>query len=286
MSIRPTSIREHDDGHDRWRITDAAPASELAGIVDRYGGWEETTTSFTTRRELASTSGVFIINLGAPLEIVDAGGRVQRFASGEGFVGGIAEGTSLSHSTGAMAGIHVHLPLIRLTTMLGISAADLTGRVVRLSDLRDRSVADLASRVVEAANEEARFSHLDRFFSARADRLDTNDAVALAFALLRRRGPRPVERAAEALGWSRKRVARTLEDATGLLPRKLVRLARFDRFVGAVQSQGGASLAELASDAGYADQAHLTRDARRLSAMTPAELRRRLIPAVGGVRHD
>ena len=31
-------------------------------------------------------------------------------------------------------------------------------------------------------------------------------------------------------------------------------------------------LARLALDAGYADQAHLTREARRLSGRTPAEL--------------
>ena len=40
----------------------------------------------------------------------------------------------------------------------------------------------------------------------------------------------------------------------------------------------------LAADAGYVDQAHLARDVRDFSDMTPGDLRARLLPAAGGVR--
>ena len=48
-------------------------------------------------------------------------------------------------------------------------------------------------------------------------------------------------------------------------------MLRFRRFLEAVD-RGEADLASLALDAGYADQAHLTREATRLAGATPLEL--------------
>lgn len=108
--VRAVRRRAHDDGQDRREIVDAAPASGLIGLVQRYSWWCEETSSFDTRRELASTSGVFIVNLGSDLEIVDAAGTLHRLRAGQGFLGGMARRTSLSRSTGKMQGIHVHAP--------------------------------------------------------------------------------------------------------------------------------------------------------------------------------
>jgi AraC-like DNA-binding protein len=285
MTIRPIRVRSHDDGRDRWRIAEARPAPALTGIVDLYGAWTERTGSFSTRRELASTGGVFIVNLGAALEIVDARGEIHSFGVGEGFVGGMAEATSLSRSTGDMAGVHIHLPVPRLAALLGVSIADLGDRVVRLGDLSGE-VRTLGGQLAEAVGNEVRFAVLDRFIAGRAGAMVPDPEVEAALALLAHDGPRPAERAADAIGWSRKRLARRVRDATGLLPRAVTRLARFERFAGALQSAPGESLAEHAAAAGYADQAHLTRDVRRLAATTPSDLRARLLPGAGGVRHE
>lgn len=106
---RLISTPRYDDGRDRWSVASARPAAALRCVVDRYATWSEHTHSFTARRELAAASGVFIVNLGSPLEIVDARGALHRLHAGQGFVGGIAQTTSLSRSTGPMEGIHIHL---------------------------------------------------------------------------------------------------------------------------------------------------------------------------------
>jgi len=284
MSNRAETVRAYDDGVDRWRIAAAAPDTRLTGLVDLYGAWEEQTGSFTTRRELASTRGVLIVNLGADLEIDDARGQRHRFAAGEGFVGGMAEATSLSRSTGAMAGVHVHAPLPRLAALLGVSLADLANRVIRLEEVVG---AGLGDRVAAARDDAARYDVLDGFFMARAAAMRVPDArLEGALAALARAGSQPVERAAGRVGWTRKHLAQRVRDATGLLPRAYVRLARFERFSAALAAAPDAGLADLAADAGYADQAHLARDVRRLTATTPSDLRARLIPAGGGVRDD
>ena len=51
-----------------------------------------------------------------------------------------------------------------------------------------------------------------------------------------------------------------------------MRIQRFQHFLALAEQQPGAALSRLALEAGYADQAHLTRECRRLSGLSPAAL--------------
>src|SRR4051812_5909734 len=72
------------------------------------------------------------------------------------------------------------------------------------------------------------------------------------------------------LGVSERQLRRRFQDAVGYGPKTLARVLRFQRFL--ALAAGGEELARLALSAGYADQAHLTRECRRLAGRTPAEL--------------
>jgi len=68
-------------------------------------------------------------------------------------------------------------------------------------------------------------------------------------------------------------VARFRADV-GLPPKSAARVLRFAALVRRLRAGGPAlSWAALAADAGYADQAHLTRDVRRCAGLTPTALR-------------
>jgi AraC-like DNA-binding protein len=102
-------------------------------------------------------------------------------------------------------------------------------------------------------------------------------------------GARVAELGAE-LGISERQLRRRFADAVGYGPKTLARILRFQRFLALAAdeaAQGGSGapvasyrwappprvdLAGLAFAAGYADQAHLTRECRRLAGRTPAEL--------------
>ena len=280
---RSVDIHAHDDGQDRWSVAVARPAAALQGWVDRYAWWSEHTQSFTTRRELAATSGVLIVNLGAPLEIVDASGALHRLGAGQGFAGGIAQATSLSRSTGAMLGVHVHLAPAELARLLGVPLAALTDRCFTLSDLLGRDAGRLGEQLLAAEGHEARWRVLDGFVAERAARARAADAEVEHARTALARGAR-VERVAGELGWSRKRLAHRFRDAMGLHPRAFAGLARFERFATALQARPDQPLAHAALDAGYADQAHLSREVKRYADLSPGALRARLIPAGGGVR--
>lgn len=73
-----------------------------------------------------------------------------------------------------------------------------------------------------------------------------------------------------ALGVSERQLRRRFADAVGYGPKTLARVLRFQRFLALARS--GDDLARLALGAGYADQAHLTRETRRLAGRTPLEL--------------
>jgi len=78
---------------------------------------------------------------------------------------------------------------------------------------------------------------------------------------------------ASRLGVSERQFRRRCLDAVGYGPKTLHRILRFRRFVSKLDAAGTRmDLAQAAADAGYADQAHLTRESVRLSGLPPAAL--------------
>jgi AraC-like DNA-binding protein len=113
-------------------------------------------------------------------------------------------------------------------------------------------------------------------WGAAADRIEARDAHELAAAVRRRGAADPLVRAAatgtprERLGIGDRQLRRRFLDAVGYGPKTLERILRFQRFLRLAQDD--TDLARLALDAGYADQAHLTRECTRLAGLPPAQL--------------
>lgn len=287
MPTRPISARRYDDGVDRWEMVEAAPAPALRGRIGRYCDYWEETGSFAARREFATADVVMIYALGAPLEITGADGRVVTVRAGEAFVGGVSDATSRSRGLGAQAGFHVFMPLASMAAVTGAPAAELANRVAPLRDLIGGDADDLGGALCEAADAEARFDLLDTFFARRfADAKEPDRPIAWAMPHLASAVGPLTSRLATEIGWSRKHFIRRFRNATGVSPDRYRRIARFERFAAAIAARPDDSLAGLATDCGFVDQAHLARDVRAFADMTPGELRSRLIPGGGGVRHD
>ena len=73
--------------------------------------------------------------------------------------------------------------------------------------------------------------------------------------------------AARELRLSQRQLERLFLERVGVSPKRYARLCRFERAVHLARGPG--TLAEVASAAGYADQAHFIRDFRRLAGATP-----------------
>jgi methylphosphotriester-DNA--protein-cysteine methyltransferase len=75
------------------------------------------------------------------------------------------------------------------------------------------------------------------------------------------------------LGLSPRSLRRFSQSQFGYGAKTLERILRLQRFLRQSRALPQHSLAMLAADAGYADQAHLSREARELAGMTASELR-------------
>jgi transcriptional regulator GlxA family with amidase domain len=73
------------------------------------------------------------------------------------------------------------------------------------------------------------------------------------------------------VGLGDRQLRRRFAEAVGYGPKTLDRILRFQRFLVLARATS-ADLARLAIEAGYADQAHLTRECTRLSGLPPAAL--------------
>ena len=76
-----------------------------------------------------------------------------------------------------------------------------------------------------------------------------------------------------ALAMSERTLRRRFDESFGYGPKTLDRILRYQRYL-RMSRRGKASSAMLAAEAGYADQAHLVRESRRLTGMTPVEFER------------
>jgi AraC-like DNA-binding protein len=151
---------------------------------------------------------------------------------------------------------------------------------VPLSEIRDQRVplADLlpaAAQRLPATLDPARAAGrlLDTVGLLAADGA-LDQAMTRAVTLLRDPSAR-AENVADDVGLSARQLRRRCHTAVGYGPKTLQRVFRFQCFVRMLDDPAGPpDLAIAAAHAGYADQAHLTRECRELSGLTPASLAR------------
>jgi AraC-like DNA-binding protein len=149
---------------------------------------------------------------------------------------------------------------------LGIPAHELLDATVPLEDVWGLEGAWIAERIDSATTPALQLTVLANEVRARLP--DALDPIVRAAAA---RPEERVDQLGAALGIGERQLRRRFHGAVGYGPKTLQRVLRFQRFL-ALASGDEKGLAALALEAGYADQAHLTRECRRLSGLTPTEL--------------
>lgn len=86
-----------------------------------------------------------------------------------------------------------------------------------------------------------------------------------------RDGVRP-DAVASVVGADRRRLVPAFREVVGLAPKQYQRILRFQRALRAMRAPSPAPLAAIASGCGYADQAHLSREFREFSGLTPGRV--------------
>lgn len=166
---------------------------------------------------------------------------------------------------GRWAGVRFHPGTA--PALLGVPAHELRDRRVDLADLWPAArVRRLTARVNAAAGPA---DALERIALERAADAGPPDPLVLRVVAALAAG-RPVAETADALGVGARLLHRRSLAAFGYGPKTLARILRMRRALALARS--GVPLARTAARTGYADQAHLTREVRRLTGLAPGAL--------------
>ncbi|MBN8742271.1 MAG: hypothetical protein BGP24_04835 [Lysobacterales bacterium 69-70] len=154
--------------------------------------------------------------------------------------------------------------------LFGCSAAMLADRHVALGELWGGEADVLLQRLAQAADTERQIELLQGTLLRRLRPIRAVPAP-IAAALAAVTADSDIAALVRAGGCSHKHFVALFRDAVGLPPKRYARVLRLQR---ALQSQSDDGWSERALDAGYSDQAHLQREFRALTGLTPQHWRR------------
>jgi AraC-like DNA-binding protein len=158
--------------------------------------------------------------------------------------------------------------------VLGFPASELRDLRPAIDELWGPAGRRLGERVAEAETPERRRAVLEAAVASRLPDLEPPDPlVDAAIGMLSRPGTRVAELAVE-LAIGERQLLRRFDAAVGYGPKLVDRVLRFQRFLALAPAIAARAedLARVAADLGYADQAHLTRDVKALSGLSPSRL--------------
>jgi AraC-like DNA-binding protein len=162
--------------------------------------------------------------------------------------------------------------------LLGVAAHELADMHVPLEAIDARPASSLRQDLAFIEDAAAAPAGLARAVAGRIDSYWSPDAVVRRAAALLGDPTTRVERIADALALSERQLERRFREAVGYGPKTLQRVFRFQRLLEALQPNGeqASGLARIAPVIGYSDQAHLTRETREFSGLSPVLLERTL----------
>jgi AraC-like DNA-binding protein len=253
------------------------PAVPLRPYIGWYSGYRQQGVQPARHRGLPSPYLTLIVTLDDPLTVAAHPDVRQAPGQYETLLGGLHTSPALITHEGRQSGIQVGLSPLGARALLGLPAGELASLDVDAGDVLGPVAFELQERVRCAAGWRERFAIIDQLLlrHLQPDRAPP-PAVVLAWrTLLDSRGSVTVRQLARETGWSSRHLQDRFREEVGLTPKAAGRVIRFDGARRTLQNQAARSelrsLADIAADSGYFDQAHLARDFRDLAGAPPSQ---------------
>lgn len=274
MTDREIHRLAYDGDAGSWEILRALPHPALSPYVIDYSGYRESTSREVRRRELPVSFVPLIINFGAPFTLSDAHDADRPYAS---FTAGVYAGPVIVGSNGRAHCLQVNFSPLGALRFFGIAQSDMAGRTLALDDLLGSGAPALIGELHDTSGWPRRFALLDRFIALRFERAkEPHDTVRQAWhGLKQSKGAVSIASLAADTGVSRRHLAKLFHAEIGATPKTMARILRFEHARQMARTVPRLGWADLAYAAGYADQAHLVREFRELSGLSPGDLLRR-----------
>lgn len=234
-------------------------------------------TSIDFKREQVLPTGAMHVAIrleGAPLRLFADAADTEGTTIGAAVIGGVRD-------TAYIKEVATHAPMVGallrpgvVDLLSGTPAGELAGCHTRLEDLWPSThLLELHERLANAASLDFRVVIFEEMLGRRLPRLGGVDPL-ISHALQRFAGRASVAEVVAECGFSHRHLVRVFTEAVGVPPKTWLRIVRFNRTLDQLCRTQGSSLADIAAVQGFADQAHLTREFRAISGVTPGNYRR------------
>lgn len=214
-------------------------------------------------------STVAAVVLGDPIRLTPARGG-SAFVADQGFLIGPHDRPVLNEPLGETYCVGLVTSPVGCRQSFGLAPAEVRGRVVDLIQAWSRAaalrlvLASCSSPADALDAVEATLADQDRCDNAATARCEA------AVEALAADPARPVADIATGLGVSHGYLDRQFTEQVGLSPRTLARILRVRRLLERIDVYESVAWADLAAELGWYDQAHLIRDFRRHTGVTPS----------------
>jgi AraC-like DNA-binding protein len=156
----------------------------------------------------------------------------------------------------------------------GVAPQTVEGQLLDAYSVLPPHAATMLDAIRDASNDEDRITLFEDFLEANVK----DFKVSLWVAALRAGSRVSVQLLSSLLRVGQRQTIRATQDRLGVKVSDLRRISRgeiaFDEFTSRLSASEQVSLAEIAAEAGYADQAHLSRECKAVTGRTPSEFAR------------
>ncbi|MCO1654490.1 AraC family transcriptional regulator [Pseudonocardia sp. S2-4] len=252
------------------------PAAALRPYVSAYAGYRTPAGPRAVHQGVASGHLTFIVCLDGAVEVLANADPSRPPGTFTALVAGLHDGPAEIAAGEPQTGLQLQLTWRGARALLGLPAAELAGDTVDLAAVLGRRVGPLRERLAELPDWSSRFDLLDAVLTRLAadgpGEHGIRPEVGYAWdRLVETGGTLRIDELAREVGWSRRHLAGLFRAETGVAPKAAARLIRFEGALDRLRAPHRPSLAAVAAEAGYVDQAHLSRDFRDLAGTTATE---------------
>ena len=258
---------------DQFVFRRVQPPGELGRLIESV--WYARGFVPYEQEQIAPTgSTVGAVVLGDPIRQTAANGAGEQLLATTGFLVGPHDEPMINAPTGETHAVGIVTTPVGCRPLFDLNPTDLAGRVVDLESwwppaaMLRRLLLDL---VEQEAEPDRLLAETVAFLDGRARLIDSGvDRIERAVAMVEADPSRPIAEVAAAVGLSHGHLDEEFARLVGLGPRALSRLLRMRRLLAELNdSVDGGVWSELAIRHGWYDQAHMNRDFKRHTGVSP-----------------
>ncbi|MEV0528611.1 helix-turn-helix domain-containing protein [Streptomyces sp. NPDC050439] len=276
------------DANNGWEMVWQRPAKQLRPGVMQYRGYKLSLREPRRRLEVPDGVVTLVLGFGNRLRITEItetnrpdgpAARKPIVEHRTHLLSALRSGATLGEHSGDLYGVEVTVAPWAAFTLFATAMHEWAERIVDPTDLLGRRVNDLSEVLACLPGWEERFQLLDTVLGQWwQEGPACSPRVVWAWNELRRSaGAVPIGLLAQRTGWGWRQFDDHFQRQIGLPPKTAARIMRLHRALRLLL--GGTTGAQVASACGFSDQAHMSREVRRMTGFPPSRLLPARLPA-------